>query len=259
MVIDAVVLGAGSGSRFRNSPSKTTSLPKQFEHIAEKPVLIWAIESLFNECPIRNCVVVAPHLLLTETRKLIDHYFSSGSQKIQVVSGGDRRQDSSLRGLETLEISSNPPPDLVLIHDGCRPFLGMTLRNGLSFSNSHPHYFGWIPGLPVTETLKKVQNEVIENTVDRSQLFRVQTPQIFNFAILLKLAKAKAPGLELFTDDASLLESEKRQVGVFPGDYRNIKLTYDYEKDILTRYLQTERPEKCGSETATISTELSPL
>jgi len=259
MVIDAIVLGAGSGSRFRNPESQVSSLPKQFELIYGKPVLVWAIESLFKDCPIRNCVVVAPSSLLKETQELINRYFYSKIKQIRIVAGGNRRQDSSLKGLETLEKSSNPPPDRVLIHDGCRPFLGKTLVTGLAFCHSHPDCRGWVPGLAVTETLKKVNNEVIENTVDRSVLFRMQTPQFFDFSVLIKLAKEKAPGSELFTDDASLLESDKIPVGVFPGDHRNIKITYDYEKEIVTRYIQTERADKCESETATISTELSPL
>lgn len=259
MVIDAIVLGAGSGSRYRSQSSQTTELPKQFELLCDKPVLIWAIEALFRDCAIRKCVVVAPLSLLKETEKLITRYFSFEREKITVVAGGDRRQDSSLNGLKALERLSSSLPDRVLVHDGCRPFLGETLRNGLSFCKSRPDCFGWVPGLAMTETIKRVQNGTIEKTVDRSELFRVQTPQIFDFSVLMKLAKEKAPGGEIFTDDASFLESENRRVGVFPGDHRNIKITYDYDKELVTRYFEKERLAKCESETATISTESSPL
>jgi len=258
MLIDAIVLGAGSGSRYRRGASHKQELPKQLELICEKPVLIWSIESLLKDCPIRNVVVVAPALLLDKTREIVDTYLPKISPKIFVIVGGGRRQDSALRGLEAIEQYS-PPPERVLIHDACRPYLGKTLQRGLQFCESRPDCLGWVPGLSVTETLKQVENEKIKKTIDRNHLFRMQTPQIFHFPTILKTAKKLASREQVFTDDASLLEFEGIPVGVFEGDYRNIKLTYDYELELLNRYLQTERPMSCESETATISTESFPL
>lgn len=262
MLIDAIVLGAGSGSRYRSGafyqPKLRKDLPKQFELICEKPVLIWSIESILKDCPIRNVIVVAPELLVGKTKEFIDTYLPKISPKIFVIVGGDRRQDSALRGLEAIE--QHPPhPERVLIHDACRPYLGKTLQTGLQFCESRPDCLGWVPGLAVTETLKQVESEKIKKTIDRNHLFRVQTPQVFHFPTILKVAKKLAPQDQVFTDDASLLEFEGVPVGVFEGDYRNIKMTYDFELELLNRYLQTERPVSCESETATISTESFPL
>ncbi|NDG27015.1 MAG: hypothetical protein EB120_07565 [Proteobacteria bacterium] len=114
---------------------------------------------------------------------------------------------------------------------------------------SHPNPQAWIPVVPVVETVKRVKHDQVVETLDRSQLFRVQTPQIFDFSQIASLFEQlrKSPDRNFtFTDDASILEHFNIKVGTFPGDERNIKLTYEFELDIL-RYnlLSNTRNPSC--------------
>lgn len=254
--VDAILLGDGSGSRFAESGTgHAASLPKQFQPIGDVPVFIHALQSFFQLGVFRNYIVVVPKSYLGLAREQVNaHLTPAQALKIQVIAGGQKRQDSARIALNAL--GKENPPTRVLIHDACRPFLSAELLRRVSEAIEDRSYAAWIPVIPVTDTLKRIENQKVIETVDRNMVHRVQTPQIFEYEVIQSLNERSADNAELtFTDDASLCEYYGIPVGTFEGDVRNIKLTYDFELEPLRRIL-TEGKGKtiCEPESDTTST-----
>ena len=152
-----------------------------------------------------------------------------GLDVLPAVAGGATRQESVRLGLEALAAHE---PDVVLVHDAARPFIPPgTVPALLEALRGSP---GAIPAMPVADTLKRAADGRIAATVPREGLFRAQTPQAFQFPLLLALHRASGVGA---TDDASLLEAAGHAVAVVAGSDDNIKLTYKEDLVRLERVL----------------------
>jgi 2-C-methyl-D-erythritol 4-phosphate cytidylyltransferase/2-C-methyl-D-erythritol 2,4-cyclodiphosphate synthase len=219
MRIAAILVAAGSGSRFGGP------VPKQFAHIAGKPVIRWAAEAIA-----RHGVLLQP----VGDAALIEAALE-GLSHLPCVAGGATRQDSVRAGLEALVDAA---PDVVLVHDAARPFV----PNGAipALLAALQDFEGAIPAVPVAETLKRAEGGVIQESVSRVNLFRAQTPQAFSFETLLTVHR-KYAGMEA-TDDASLLEHAGHEVGLVAGSEENIKLTYQEDHSRLERALVSLLP-----------------
>ncbi len=146
---------------------------------------------------------------------------------IALVSGGQRRQDSVCAGLDALATIS-PACQWVMIHDGARPLVTLTIiETGL---HAAQQYRAAIAAIPVKDTLKLVQNGTVTSTIDRSQLWAIQTPQVFSFPLIHQAHHSSAAQHDV-TDDAALLEQLGQPVTIFPGSYTNIKITT--QEDLL--------------------------
>ena len=149
------------------------------------------------------------------------------SKITSIVEGGMRRQDSVRRGLENLATLS-PTPQWVMIHDGARPLVTQNiLEAGLIAAKKCG---AAIAAVPVKDTIKQVEQGWITSTLDRSQLWAIQTPQVFSFPLIYHAYQTASIQQE-FTDDAALLEHLGKRVAIFKGSYRNIKITT--QEDLL--------------------------
>jgi 2-C-methyl-D-erythritol 4-phosphate cytidylyltransferase/2-C-methyl-D-erythritol 2,4-cyclodiphosphate synthase len=217
--VAVLLLSAGSGSRFG------TERPKQYFSLAGKAVLRHAAERLAREVellqPVGDGEAIAACL--------------AGLPHLPPVAGGATRQESVRRGLDALAPHA---PDIVLVHDGCRPYFpAHTIASLLEALATHD---GAIPAVPVAETLKRgAAGGRIAATVPRADLFRAQTPQAFRFALLRGL-HADAP--DGATDDASILERAGHPVALVPGSEDNIKMTYPEDAERLARILSPRLP-----------------
>lgn len=138
-----------------------------------------------------------------------------------IVPGGARRQDSVCHGLDTLADIA-PACRWVMIHDGARPLVTHTIiEAGLRTAQEQQ---AAIAAVPVKDTIKQAQNGLVTGTLDRSQLWSIQTPQVFAFP-LIHQAHHSPLAQENVTDDAALLEKLGHPVTIFPGSYTNIKIT----------------------------------
>ena len=144
----------------------------------------------------------------------------AGLQKVRkVVAGGESRTDSVLAGLR----EADPKAELIAIHDADRPLvtaeiLSGTIRKAMERGAA-------APAVPVKDTIKRAVDGVVESTLERSELFAVQTPQVFEHGLILgALEKARAEGLSL-TDDCAAVERLGMKVCLTAGSYENIKLT----------------------------------
>jgi 2-C-methyl-D-erythritol 4-phosphate cytidylyltransferase / 2-C-methyl-D-erythritol 2,4-cyclodiphosphate synthase len=209
--VAVVVVAAGQGTRAGGDR------PKQFRRIGDESLLRRTLLMLV-EAP--NVGLVQP-VIRPEDRDLFDH----AAAKLDVLPpafGGATRQASVRAGLEAL---AGRKPHIVLVHDAARPFATPALvaraiaaaeKNGAA-----------VPAVAVTDTVKAVDDAgFVAQTLDRSRLRAIQTPQGFAFAPLLDAhRKAKAAGREDFTDDAALAEWAGMKVAVFDGEPGNIKIT----------------------------------
>lgn len=245
VTVDAVLLGGGTGSRFSGASVRDgNQAPKQFQVVGDAPVFIHCLRSLLSLDCFRQIVLAMPEEHVTLTEELLDKYNVRHSKTlIRVVSGGARRQDSSYLALMALEELS-PPPTRILIHDACRPFLSAQFLERVKSALYDRAYGAWVPVVPVVETLKRVEDQRVVETVDRGLVQRVQTPQVFEFTVIRSLVEKVKEAPELnFTDDASLCEYYGIPVGVFEGDVRNLKLTYGFELDTLRTMLSEAASE----------------
>ena len=203
----ALVVAAGRGNRFGGE------LPKQWMELDGRPLLRHSLGAF------------AAHPDIAEVRAVIHpddtaryEAASAGLRLNPPIHGGATRQESVRLGLEALSDNS---PDVVLIHDGARPFVDPGLiHRVLKALKTHK---GAIPALPVHDTLKRGKNGVIIGTEPRDGLYRAQTPQGFHYAEILE-AHRKAMGREL-TDDAAVMEAHGLPVLLVDGAEDNVKIT----------------------------------
>ena len=209
--VAAVVVAAGQGVRAGGD------LPKQFRRIAGETLLRRAL-SRFVEVPGVN--FIQPVIRLEDADLVRAE--TAGLNVLSPVFGGATRQASVHAGLEALFPHK---PDIVLVHDAARPFASADLIARAIVAAEKTG--AAIPGLPVTDTIKRVDNSgTVQTTVDRALLRLVQTPQAFAFpALLAAHRQAAEQGREDFTDDAALAEWAGMKVSVFPGESGNIKFT----------------------------------
>ncbi len=240
LTMDAILLGGGTGSRFASSASaKPETQPKQFQMLGNAPVFVHALRSLIALDCFRQIILTTPKASIGQTEELLDTYVvPSKSTVIRVIAGGETRQESSFLALEAVE-ALNPIPDRVLIHDACRPYLSAPFMERVRACLLDRAYGAWVPVVPVVETLKRIEQERVVETLDRQVIHRVQTPQIFEYTVIRELSDKVRQNPELqFTDDASLCEYYGIPVGAFEGDLRNIKLTYEFELAALKQFIQ---------------------
>jgi|TARA_B100000959_G_scaffold268994_1_gene314296 2-C-methyl-D-erythritol 4-phosphate cytidylyltransferase/2-C-methyl-D-erythritol 2,4-cyclodiphosphate synthase len=145
----------------------------------------------------------------------------SGLSKIvDVVVGGERRQDSVKIGLDVLASNVNEIPEFVAVHDGARPFVDHELiERGMSTARA---IGAGIAAVPVKDTIKVAPHKIITDTLDRSELWAIQTPQIFRYDVLNTAHDVVRDDV---TDDASMVESSGGIVATFSGSDENIKIT----------------------------------
>lgn len=202
-----LVVAAGRGRRFGGD------LPKQYQDLGGRPVLRHCLAT-FAAHPLVTGVKVAIH---PDDRALFD-LAAAGLPGIAAVHGGETRQDSVRLGLEGM---AQENPGMVLIHDGARPFVDFaTISRVIAALAEHP---GAIPAVAVADTLKKGADGLVAATVDRSALWRAQTPQGFRYADIRE-AHRSAQGREL-TDDAAVAEQAGLAVALVPGSDDNVKIT----------------------------------
>jgi 2-C-methyl-D-erythritol 4-phosphate cytidylyltransferase len=153
---------------------------------------------------------------------------------VAIVPGGSRRQDSVCAGLDAL-VNTAPSSAWVMIHDGARPLVTPALlATGLKAARENG---AAIAAVPVKDTIKRVEHGQVGATLDRSQLWAVQTPQIFSLPLIHNAHHSLAAQTEV-TDDAALLELLGQPVVIFPGAYTNIKITTQEDLLVAEAFLQ---------------------
>lgn len=226
-MISAIILAGGRGKRIGRDISK------QFILVNGKPILYYTIKK-FLECKlIDNIVLVLPKDEIQYCKKeVLDKY----SLKVgNIVEGGNERQDSVYNGLKSLNKT-----DIVLIHDGARPFPSEDMiKEGVKYAIE---YGAAAPGVIPKDTIKiRDVDSFSKETLNRSELVSVQTPQVFKWEIIMKChEKVKEDNL-IVTDDTMVVESYGYKVYLYNGDYKNIKITTPEDLLLAEYILRTDK------------------
>ena len=217
----AVLVAAGSGSRLGGQR------PKAFVALGERPLLAESLERLDLSDWVDAIVVAAPADWEEPTILLAEELVAS--KVASVVTGGATRAESVRNALS--EVADDAL--VVLVHDAARPLVDDAVLERV-LGGLAEGVDGVVPGLPVSDTVKRVERGVVTETVARDGLVRVQTPQAF---LADRLRSAYAGDLTGATDCASLVEQAGGRIGVVEGDPRLLKITTLDDLAVVERFL----------------------
>lgn len=220
--VGAIVVAAGRSERM--------GFDKLWEDLDGKPVIAWSIEAIASSRPDRLVVVAAP-----DSTQRVERLIHERGVDATVVPGGARRRDSVSNGLHELGDA-----EWIVVHDAARPLASAELvQRGLETAKRTG---AAVPVLPLADTVKRVENARVVETIDRASLRAVQTPQIFRRALL---AWALRTSDDDATDEAGLIESLGGIVYTFQGQSDNLKLTYPDDLTLMREiaHRRVTRPE----------------
>jgi 2-C-methyl-D-erythritol 4-phosphate cytidylyltransferase len=207
----AIVVAGGEGSRLG------AELPKAFVRLGGRPLLAHSID-LFEDHPAVDRMVLVVPAEWEEPATLLADELAAG-KVTAAVPGGETRALSVAAGLG--EVGGDA--EAILVHDAARPFASAALVDRLLAAlEGHD---GAIPALPVTDTVKRVREGVVAETLDRGELRSVQTPQAFRAAALRQAFSAPSDSVRGATDCASLVEAAGFNVAAVAGEPGNVKIT----------------------------------
>ncbi len=211
MNVCAIIPAAGQGTRLGGAT------PKQFQTLRGKPVLHYTLRTFQESGLIDSLVLVVPE---RERKNARADWLKRPSVVKQVVVGGEKRQDSVYNGYKFLPTDT----DIVLVHDGVRPFLSKRM---IQETVHVAEKFGAaITAISVHDTIKQVDAAgLVQRTVERNGLWRVQTPQAFRYDLLGEAFRKAQADSFYGTDEGALVEYLGREVRVVEGSEWNLKIT----------------------------------
>lgn len=213
-ICSAVIVAVGSARRMEG-------IDKVLAPLGELPVLVHTIYS-FQDCPrFDEIVVVTREDLLVEVSRICKDFQLDKVSK--VVVGGRERTDSVLAGLREVR----PDADLIAIHDGARPLAPQQVLEEVVERAAETGAAA--PAIPVTDTVKRAREGLIEETVDRSELWTVQTPQVFEAGLIRAAVEKAAVDGESLTDECGAVERLGMKVSLTTGSKENIKITTPFD------------------------------
>lgn len=209
MKVSVIIPAAGQGTRMGSAT------PKQYLSLNGQPILHHTLMAFEASGLVDSVTLVVPKNDLDPAQKKWNYKIVTN-----IVQGGKERQDSVCNGFKAID----PDTDIVIVHDGVRPFvtpdmIGRSIEAAKQFGAA-------IVAIPVSDTIKQVDSkEFVTRTVDRNGLWRVQTPQAFQYAILGEAFQKAAEDSYYGTDEGSLLEHAGKKLKIIMGSELNIKIT----------------------------------
>jgi 2-C-methyl-D-erythritol 4-phosphate cytidylyltransferase len=225
----AIVPAAGASRRF------AAELPKQYALLNGQPVLSHTLQNLFSVAVLSAVVLV---------HAADDPYLHSipeiHHQKLVTAIGGGERADSVLNGLLALQDLA-ADDDWVLVHDAARPCCSAEMMENL-IERLSADAVGGLLAVPLHDTVKQVDSQQrITATIDRSLLWRAQTPQMFRYGALKKALQLAQEDRVIVTDEAQAIERMGLIALVVIGSEKNIKITRQDDLRLAEFYLQQEK------------------
>ncbi len=225
-MVFAIIVAAGKGVRMRQT------VRKQYIQLAGKPLIGHTLIT-FDACKkIDKVILVIPKVDFNVCDQIINRL--ALKNKPVIIAGGAQRQASVYNGLCAIDATAKPN-DIVIIHDGVRPFVTLAILNGCIEGVRQTG--ACITGIETFDTLKRIdQKGYVKKTVPRKMIRMVQTPQAFEYKLLKSAHDTALKEGFIGTDDASLVENEGTRVKMIDGSRFNIKIT-TAEDMVLARML----------------------
>ena len=230
MAVFVILPAAGIGTRMASAGA-----PKQFLSLGGLPVMLHSLRTFLSVPQVSGLFIAVREPEQERLRELLTEH--QLVDRINIVNGGDSRQDSVANALAALPSTSNT--DIVLVHDVVRPLIDTaTIERTIEAIERHG---AAIVGMPATDTIKQVERTadgaLITATIPREIIVHAQTPQ-GALVPLMRRAFAEAQADEFSgTDEASLLERAGVPVYVVPGNARNLKVTQPGDLEVAEFYL----------------------
>jgi len=213
MSVIILIPAAGTGSRMRSAVNK------QYLTLADRPILAHTL-NLFDSHPAVDSIhLISPAAEIAHCRREVVERYSFAKVR-SIIAGGAERQDSVRNGLRECGAADD---DIVLIHDGARPFFPPALLPEVV--TTAVRVGACLLGVPVKDTIKEVADGLVTGTPERGRLWQAQTPQAFRFALIRDAHEQAIRDEFRGTDDASLVERLGHPVAMIKGSYQNIKIT----------------------------------
>jgi len=227
-MLSAIVVAGGSSRRM--------GFDKLFAVLKGEAVVAHAIAAFEETSAVREIILVGRETSLSDLKAIVSR---RNFRKVSVViPGGLRRQDSVARGLERL----SPESDFVAVHDAARPLITVAIIEQI-YQAAQTHG-GAASGRAVIDTLKRVDDDhLVVSGVDRTNLFAVETPQIFRRSLLERAYRAMAEARLEVTDEISAVESMGAPVKIVPTEEKNFKITFPSDLP-LSEFILGERASR---------------
>lgn len=233
MKVFAIITAGGSGTRMN------AGLRKQYIEIKNRPILAHTLNKFCITAEIDGIVLTVPEEDIVSVKKTIIDKFEL-IKVVSILPGGSERQDSVYSALRNMNAESD---DIILIHDGVRPFISheIIINCIRSLENSD----GSVVGIKPVDTVKTASGNVISGTLNREELISVQTPQTFRYGLISKCHELAASEGFYATDDSALVEKYGEQVigkepaiKIVEGNSLNIKITNQNDLIIASALLE---------------------
>ncbi|WP_261134686.1 2-C-methyl-D-erythritol 4-phosphate cytidylyltransferase [Bacillus sp. Marseille-Q3570] len=205
-----VIPAAGQGKRMGAGKNK------QFITLQGIPLIVHTLRIFQEDDWCSGIILVGNKNEVAELERIVATYKLDKVEHI--VPGGHERQHSVYEGVKAIDSET-----VILIHDGARPFVSIESIHKLVTKTKDCG--AAVLAVPIKDTVKRIDQDTVIETVDRSSLWAVQTPQAFHLSLIRDAHEAAAENGHLGTDDASLVEHFGQPVSIVEGDYLNIKLT----------------------------------
>ncbi len=228
MDIPYIIVAGGKGLRME------TNLPKQYIEVNDNPIIFYTVSNLVK-AGIKRFIIVMDFKYLKYLKNSLDQIDAD----IKYVAGGKERIDSVINGLDSLDKKDK----IVGIHDSVRPFISMQLINRLHSKITDDKVDAVIPVLKLKDTIKIITDNNVGETLVRSNLRRIGTPQVVKVENYLKAINKLEGKFSLLTDDASILEMQGYNVSVVEGEEAGFKITDTYDLKIFKLLLGEKRCE----------------
>lgn len=224
--VNAIITAAGTGTRMKSSVSK------QFMMLGKMTVLERTLSKFLKSQYVDRIYIVAKKENFDLIKGLIN--IDTSKKDLYLVEGGSSREESTYKGICAIESGQN---SILLTHDAARPFVTTrAIDEIISQALKSP---ALIYGVAEIDTVKLVSQARVQKTLDRSQVYRVQTPQCFEYS-LLKRAYETSLNDKTMTDDSSYVEKLGQDVKILLGSYDNIKITTKEDLKLATLLAEEE-------------------
>ena len=219
----AVIVAAGNASRMGG-------IDKVMAPLKGEPMILHTVRAFQVSPVIRQIVIVTRKDLIDTIRELC----ADMDKVTAVIEGGADRQASVEAGIAAV----SEKMDMVAVHDGARPLISQAVIDR-TVRAAHT-YSAAAPAVPVKDTIKIVKGGVVDSTPDRSKLFAVQTPQVFDRELLIGALKKARRSNAAITDDCSAVERMGMSVKIVEGDEKNLKVTTPLDLKVAALLMEEE-------------------
>lgn len=225
-----IIVAAGSGRRMN------LDINKQYIKLDEKEMITHTIDVFYRNKNIDEIVVcIKEEEEFFFVNEIVNKY---NFENIKIAYGGAERQDSIYNGLQKVDKKC----DIVLIHDGARPFVSDDIINeSIKVAKEKD---AAVVGVPVRDTIKVVEDGIVKHTPQRSTLWSAQTPQTFKYDLIMKAYEEAYKNNYYGTDDSMLVEYIGKSISMVMGSYENIKITNQEDINVAEQILDLRKKSK---------------